>query len=91
LKYAYNELKRLILSLFTVESSLDGQDVVERLRKEGKSDITVRAVRMALMRYCRQGLLHREKHAGRYMYSLSDKGAGRLRWLESTEMQLKAD
>jgi DNA-binding PadR family transcriptional regulator len=85
LKYRYNEMKRLILSLFRAETPLTGQSVAERLRTEKKLAISLRAVQMALMRYHRQGLLHREKRSGRYVYSLTDKGGRRLQWLHGNE------
>ena len=41
-----------------------------------------RAVRMALLRYHRYGLLHREWRHGQYQYRLSDRGARRILWLK---------
>lgn len=82
MKYRYNEMKKVVLGLFTPEGLMTSQDVVRRLRDEHRSDVTIRAVQMALMRYCRQGLLHRERRGGRYVYLLSKKGARRLLWLK---------
>lgn len=83
MKYRYNEMKKLVLSLFQPDSFLSSHEVVERLRDEQKLNVSLRAVQMALMRYHRQGLLHRERRSDRFLYSLTEKGARRLRWLQS--------
>jgi len=85
LKYRYNELKKSILALFIPNRSLSSLEVADRLREDRKTVSSVRAVQMALMRYVRWGLLHRERSGGAYRYSLSEKGARRLLWLQSLE------
>ena len=85
LKYRYNELKKSILALFIPNRSLSSLEVVDRLREERKIVSSVRAVQMALMRYARWGLLHRERSGGVYRYSLSEKGTRRLQWFQSLE------
>jgi len=90
LKYKYNELKKLVLTLFTEHGLMASHDVARRLRDEHKVDISIRAVQMAVMRYWRQGLLHRERREGRYAYLLSGKGARRLLWLKGIGTQPEA-
>ncbi len=60
----------------------DGLALTEELR-QGDSHFEIHAVRMALVRYYKQGLLNREKRAGTFTYSISDRGQRRLQWLES--------
>lgn len=69
---------------------MDSCDVAQRLRDERRVDTSIRAVQMALMRYWRQGLLHRDRRGGRYVYMLSDKGSRRLVWLKGTRTQSEA-
>jgi len=69
---------------------MDSRDVAQRLRDEHKEDASIRAIQMALMRYWRQGLLHRERRGGRYVYMLSHKGGRRLLWLKGIRIQSEA-
>jgi hypothetical protein len=85
LKYRYNELKKSVLASFIPNRSFSSLEVVDRLRDDQKIVSSVRAIQMALMRYVRLGLLHREWSGGVYSYSLSEKGARRLLWLQSLE------
>jgi DNA-binding transcriptional regulator PaaX len=85
LKKRYNEMKRLILSLFQADSPLTSHSVAERLRGEQKLAVSLRSVQMAMMRYHRQGLLHRERHSDMFLYSLTEKGSRRLRWLQGNK------
>ena len=77
----YNELKTAILDLLTTEGWCDSNQIIERARSEAGLSASSRAVRMALLRYHRHGLLHREWRQGEYVYRLSDRGARRLVWL----------
>jgi hypothetical protein len=77
----YNELKTTILNLLTTEGWCDSNRIIERARSESGLPASSRAVRMALLRYHRYGLLHREWRRGEYVYKLSDRGARRLMWL----------
>lgn len=90
LKYGYNEMKQLVLTLFTSDGPMDGFDVAQRLRDEHRVEASIRAVQMALMRYWRQGLLHRERREGRYVYALSEKGGRRLLWLKGVRARSRA-
>jgi len=77
----YNRLKSLILRLISEHGLMDANAVLAELASSGiRAD--VHAVRMALMRYHRLGLLKRERTGGMFRYSLSDRGIARLSWLE---------
>ena len=78
----YNQLKTVILDLLTTEGWCDSNRIIERARSESGLSGSTRAVRMALLRYHRHGLLHREWRRGEYVYKLSDRGARRLMWLK---------
>jgi hypothetical protein len=78
----YNELKTVILDLLTTEEWCGSNRIIERARSESGLSGSSRAVRMALLRYHRYGLLHREWRRGEYVYKLSDRGARRLAWLK---------
>jgi hypothetical protein len=77
----YNELKATILTLLTTEGWCDSNRIIERARSESGLSASSRAIRMALLRYHRYGLLNREWRRGEYVYKLSDRGARRLMWL----------
>lgn len=77
----YNQLKSLILRIILDHVAIDANSVLAELVSGGvRADI--HAVRMALVRYHRLGLLKRERAGGMYRYSLSERGIARLRWLE---------
>ena len=59
--------------------------VVEELGRCRVEPLDVHAVRMALVRYYKQGLLNRERRSGMFVYSISERGLRRLEWLESLE------
>jgi len=80
----YNELKSLILRTISEGGSMSSEDVATRLITTG-ARVEIHAVRMALMRYYRQGLLLRKKAGGSFSYSLSDRGSRRLEWLEAIQ------
>jgi len=85
--YRYNEMKKLVLTLFATGGLMTSHDVARRLRDEHKVDTSIRAAQMALMRYWRQGLLHRERREGRFVYMLTEKGGRRLLWLKGIGTQ----
>ncbi|MCJ7457265.1 hypothetical protein MUP07_11090 [Candidatus Bathyarchaeota archaeon] len=87
----YNELKTAILQVLTTEGWCDSNRVIERARSELRLPATPRAIRMALLRYHRYGLLHREWRSGEYSYRLSDRGARRLVWLRGLATNQPAD
>ncbi len=78
----YNELKTIVLQILTTDGWCDSNRIIERVQSEGGCKASPRAVRMALLRYHRYGLVHREWRSGEYAYRLSDRGAGRLLWLK---------
>jgi DNA-binding transcriptional regulator PaaX len=49
----------------------------------------IHALRMALMRYYKQGLLKRERAGGMFTYALTERGIQRLRWLEQQTLKSK--
>ena len=77
----YNQLKTAVLHVLTTEGWCDSNHIIERARIELGLSVSSRAVRMALLRYHRYGLIHREWRRGQFAYSLSDRGAKRLVWL----------
>ena len=80
----YNELKLLILRTISESGSISSEDLATRLITTG-ARVEIHAVRMALMRYYRQGLLLRKKAGGTFSYSLSDRGLHRFEWLEAIQ------
>jgi DNA-binding transcriptional regulator PaaX len=78
----FNKLKVPILELFVENGAMDGAYVSERLADFYQIVIDVHALRMALMRYYRQGLLKRERSGGVFKYTISQRGVQRLRWLQ---------
>jgi len=77
----YNQLKSLILRRISDHVAMDANSVLAELVADGIR-IDVHAVRMALVRYHRLGLVKRERAGGMFRYSLSERGIARLRWLE---------
>ena len=80
----YNELKAIILRTLSDGGLMSGDAVGNRLVGVGVR-VEIHAVRMALMRYYKQGLLRRERLSGIYSYALSERGVRRLAWLESVK------
>jgi len=78
----YNELKLRILTVLAKGQNMDGTAVARELSVSVGMTIDIHALRMALMRYYRLGLLKRERAGGTFTYSLSQRGLQRLRWLE---------
>ena len=79
----YNELKQLILQSLSKTGPLDSSSLAEALVESRKLRLDIHALRMALMRYYKQGLLSRQRVAGMYRYGLTERGARRLSWLEA--------
>ena len=79
----YNQLKLSVLRILSEGGSTDSSGVAAALVAAGVN-LDMHAIRMALMRYYKQGLLSRERKLGVYAYGLSERGVRRLAWLEST-------
>ena len=79
----YNQLKIRVLDLFHRSQELASEDILKLLR-ESKIASSDKAVKMALMRYTRQGLLARNKKTGVFCYRLTEKGSARRDWLSRT-------
>jgi DNA-binding transcriptional regulator PaaX len=78
----FNKLKVPILELLVENGAMDGASVSKRLTDSCQIAIDIHALRMALMRYFRQGLLRRERSGGVFKYTISQRGVQRLRWLQ---------
>ena len=79
----YNHLKIRVLTLFEGSQELSSNEI-RTLLLESKIDLADKAVKMAVMRYTRQGLLGRSKKAGVFHYRLTEKGQARRDWLNKT-------
>lgn len=77
----YNELKLLILRIILEHGPMDGSSLLKELASQ-EFNVEIHAVRMALMRYYKLGLLKRVRAGGAFSYSLSERGIARLDWLE---------
>jgi DNA-binding transcriptional ArsR family regulator len=71
----YNEAKIEILELVSELGECTAFDIAEITGRDEK------AAAMALMRYYRQGLLHRYREGYSYVYGITEKGEGRLDYL----------
>jgi DNA-binding PadR family transcriptional regulator len=78
----FNKLKVPILELLVEDGAMDGASVSRRLAESNQIVIDIHALRMALMRYYKQGLLRRERSGGVFRYTISQRGVQRLRWLQ---------
>jgi DNA-binding transcriptional regulator PaaX len=78
----YNQLKRVLLRVLADNGPLDSDSLLQILTSSWKVQLEIHAVRMALMRYYRQGLLKRIRSGGQFTYALTDRGIRRLEWLE---------
>jgi hypothetical protein len=78
----YNRLKVPVLQLLAIHGPMGSSSVVKKLAESRGIIIDVHALRMALMRYYKQGLLKRERSGGVFTYAISERGTQRLRWLE---------
>jgi predicted transcriptional regulator len=79
----YNQLKIRVLALFKGSEEL-ASDEIRSLLGKSKIELSDKAVKMALMRYTRQGILARSKKAGLFRYRLTDKGLARRDWFAKT-------
>jgi predicted transcriptional regulator len=86
----YNQLKIRVLNLFKGPEELASEDVRKALVQNSEIELSDKAVKMALMRYTRQGLLSRTKKEGAYHYSLTEKGSSRRDWLSKTRLPSEA-
>jgi DNA-binding PadR family transcriptional regulator len=80
----YNELKRVVLRILSAGPK-NSLSLVQELARHGVEPLEVHAVRMALVRYYKQGLLKRQRESGMFVYTLSERGLRRLKWLDSGE------
>ena len=78
----YNQLKRVLLRTLADTGPADSITLLQKLASVEGGQFEIHAVRMALVRYYRQGLLNRERTGGQFRYALSSRGTARLRWLE---------
>ena len=78
----YNETKRYILETLEKED-MDSIGICEILNEF--TNISIKAVQMALLRYYRWGLLDRTSDDGIYYYEITDKGIERLNWLREVQ------
>ena len=85
----YNELKLLVLRLLSDQCVRDSVAIASGLEASGVR-VDMHAIRMALVRYYKQGLLRRQRKAGLYIYEISERGTKRLEWLESVRGQGKS-
>jgi DNA-binding transcriptional regulator PaaX len=85
----YNELKLTVLQLFSTHGPMNSGMLIKTLVESKTITLDIHALRMALMRYYKQGLLKRERSGGTYKYTISDRGIQRLRWLEEQVKNLK--
>jgi DNA-binding transcriptional regulator PaaX len=83
----YNELKLPVLQILFKVGSADSKQLSKELAGWRGITIDIHALRMALMRYYKQGLLKRERRGGMFSYALSERGVQRLRWLEMSSSQ----
>jgi len=61
---------------------MNGGVLIKKLAESKEITLDIHALRMALMRYYKQGLLKRERSGGTFTYAMSERGIQRLRWLE---------
>lgn len=83
----YNTSKQRVLAALELETWMPSSQVALRLQNDEGSKLSVRAVRMALLRYHRQGLVQRRWGDGEYVYALSQRGYDRLRWIQSVLLE----
>lgn len=80
----YNRLKVRVLELLSGRGELASEQILKLLQNSG-AQLSDKGLKMALMRYTRQGLLARVKRRGRYHYSITAKGSARRDWLLKTK------
>jgi len=79
----FNKRKKILLELMRDGRWHTAKDIYELLLPREKTQISIYSIRMALLRYFRQGLLHRKRsgYHREYKYKLSKRGFERLSWL----------
>jgi len=85
----YNQLKLGVLRELSMKGAMDSSAIAAALTATGLR-LEMHAIRMACMRYYKQGLLTRERKFGLYIYGLSERGVRRLAWLESIAREKRA-
>lgn len=83
----YNVLKLRILWLLSKTGPTDSSSLAKTIAESKEITLDIHALRMALMRYHKQGLLKRERSGGTFTYALTERGIQRLRWLEQQTMK----
>jgi DNA-binding transcriptional regulator PaaX len=78
----YDKLKVPVLELLSKNAGMNSVSVARTLAELNGINIDIHALRMALMRYYKQGLLRRERSGGAFKYTISQRGVQRLRWLQ---------
>lgn len=78
----YNVLKLRVLRLLSRTGPAGSGQLAGAIAEGGEVTLDIHALRMALMRYYKQGLLKRERSGGTFTYTLTERGIQRLRWLE---------
>jgi len=86
----YNVLKLRLLRLLSKAGPTDSDSLARTISASKDFGIDIHALRMALMRYHKQGLLKREKVGGLFRYTLTERGDQRLRWLEQQAVKKKS-
>lgn len=81
----YNVLKLRILRLLSKTGPTDSSSLATTIAESKEITLDIHALRMALMRYHKQGLLKRERTGGTFIYALTERGIQRLRWLEQQQ------
>ena len=87
----YNELKLHILRILSKTGPVDSSGLAKVISESKQIALDIHALRMALMRYHKQGLLRRERTGGLYRYTLTERGRQRLSWLEKQSIGLKPE
>jgi len=85
----YNVLKLRILRLLSKTGPVDSGSLASTIGETKETAMDIHALRMALMRYYKQGLLKRERAGGMFTYTLTERGIQRLRWLEEQTLKSK--
>ena len=75
----FNELKIMVLEILEESEAMSSDEILYSL--DDDVEIDPKALQMALLRYHRQGLLHREKRGRNYYYEITERGIDRLNWL----------
>lgn len=78
----YNELKKFVLEILSDGKWRVSEDIFTET-KDLDYKAKLNALRMALMRYYRQGIIKRRRRSGAYEYRISNRGLERLAWLKS--------